>query len=67
MDGIEAEREPTNLVSGVRAWVMSHILIMEGLMDFSETEGEDVPSSSIGRVSREWTAPENHPTSSVAV
>ena len=34
MDGIEAEREPTNLVSGVRAWVMSHILITEGLVDF---------------------------------
>ena len=35
LDGVEVERELTNLAPGVRARVTSRILIMEGLMDFS--------------------------------
>ena len=39
LDGIEVEREPTNLVPRVRAWVASGIPIMEGLMDFLVARG----------------------------
>ena len=38
LDGVEAEREPTNLAPRLGAWDTSHIPIMEGLMDFSSTE-----------------------------
>ena len=34
LDGVETEREPTNHAPRVRAWVLSRIPIMEGLMDF---------------------------------
>jgi hypothetical protein len=39
LDNIEAEREPTNLSTRVRARVKSHILITEGLMDFLAATG----------------------------
>ena len=38
LDGIEAEREPTNLAPGVGAWVASRIPITEGLVDFLAAE-----------------------------
>ena len=39
LDDVEAEREPTNLAPMVGAWVVSHILITEGLVDFLGVEG----------------------------
>ena len=65
MNGVEAEHKPTNLALGVRARVVSHIPIMEGLVDFLMAEGED-PSGSTGRAFGERVAPDNRPTSSVA-
>ena len=39
MNGVEAEHKPTNLALGVRARVVSHIPIMEELMDFPMAGG----------------------------
>jgi hypothetical protein len=39
LDGVEAEREPTNLAPGVGVRDMSRIPIMKGLMDFLVTKG----------------------------
>ena len=52
MDGIKAEREPTNLSPGVRASVTSHIPITKGLVDFPIVGGED-NSGSAGHTSGE--------------
>ena len=39
LDGVEVECKPTHLTPGIRARVMSRILITEGLIDFLEAEG----------------------------
>jgi len=39
LDGVEAEREPTNLTPGDGVRVRSRIPIMEGLMDFLVARG----------------------------
>ena len=39
LDGVEAERELTNLAPGVRVWVTSHIRITEGLVDLLVSKG----------------------------
>ena len=52
LDGVEAEREPTNLAPGVGAQFMSHISIMEGLMDFPVAEGRRHLRFCLARVQR---------------
>ena len=39
LDGVEAERELTNLAPRVRAWIVSHIQITVGLVDFPAAMG----------------------------